>query len=181
MRTSPTYNLVLILVQGFCAAIFISDAISDIFYKSEHDWHTLIEITASIALMLAIALETRNLLELLQRKANLERTLKNASMAVHAVIESKFSEWSFSPSERDVAALVVKGLSTAEIAKVRGTAEGTVKSQLNAIYRKADARGRSDLMSQILDAMIERPLLDDVNDGQAKSYPTHTKWSETDA
>lgn len=160
MRTSPTYNLVLIAVQGFCAAIFISDAISDIFYRSERDWHIVIEVTASIALMLAIALETRNLLELLQRKANLERTLKNASLAVHSVIESKFTEWGFSPSERDVAGLLVKGLSTAEIAQVRGTAEGTVKAQLNAIYRKADARSRSDLMSQILDAMIDRPLLE---------------------
>ena len=91
MRTSPTYNLVLIAVQGFCAAIFISDAISDIFYRSERDWHIVIEVTASIALMLAIALETRNLLELLQRKANLERTLKNASLAVHSVVRREQS------------------------------------------------------------------------------------------
>lgn len=160
MRTSPTYNIALIAVQGFCAAIFITDAISDILFRSEHDWHLVVEITASIALIVAIVFETRNLLELLQRKANLERTLKNASIAVHAVIDVKFSEWSFSPSERDVAGLIVKGLSTAEIAKVRGTAEGTVKAQLNSIYRKADARSRSDLMSQILDAMIDRPLLD---------------------
>lgn len=160
MKTSPTYFVVLIAVQGFCAAIFASDAISDLFYKSDQDWHDAIEIIASVGLVLAMGLEARNLFDLLQRKSNLERTLKSASMAVHAVIESKFSEWSFSPSERDVAGLLVKGLSTAEIAKVRGTAEGTVKAQLNAIYRKADARSRSDLMSQILDAMIDRPLLE---------------------
>lgn len=44
---------------------------------------------------------------------------------------------------------------------MRGTAEGTVKAQLNSIYRKSGARNRSDLMSQILDAMIDRPLLDE--------------------
>lgn len=161
MKPSAKYSILLITVQGLCAAVFVSDAISDIAYRSEHDWHLLVEIIASIALMLAIILETGNLFGILQRKANLERTLKNASMAVHLVIDSKFSDWSFSPSERDVAGLVVKGLSIAEIAKVRGTAEGTVKAQLNSIYRKSGARNRSDLMSQILDAMIDRPLLDE--------------------
>jgi DNA-binding CsgD family transcriptional regulator len=167
MKISPNYFVVLIVIQGICATIFAADAISDIFYRNNQDWHDGIEIIASTALVLSMILETRNLIELLQRKTNLERTLKNASMEIHAVIEAKFHEWCLSPSEQDVAGLVVKGLSTAETAKVRGTSEGTVKAQLNAIYRKADARNRADLMSQILDAMIDRPLLENTVSGKA--------------
>jgi hypothetical protein len=36
-------------------------------------------------------------------------------------------------------------MSTAEIAALRSTSEGTVKAQTNAIYRKAGVTGRSQL------------------------------------
>ena len=36
----------------------------------------------------------------------------------------------------------IKGLSIAEIARLRGTSEGTVKAHSNAIYRKAGVSGR---------------------------------------
>lgn len=164
MNKSPTYFLILIAIQAIAAVIFTTDAVSDFFIQKELDWHDFVEVVASIAIILAMALETTNLRDLLRRKANLERTLKNASIEVNTVIESKFDQWSFSPSEKDVAGLLVKGLNTAEIAQVRGTAEGTVKAQLHSIYRKAEARSRSDLMSQILDAMIDRPLLNNRDD-----------------
>lgn len=152
------HHAALILIQAFCAVVFMTDAISDIMKNGEHYTHLAIEFITSTALIVAIVFETRKLMELLQRHASLERTLENASQAVHVVIENKFVEWSLTPSERDVSALLVKGISTAEIASIRGTSDGTVKAQLNAIYRKSGSKSRSDLMSQILDAMIDRPL-----------------------
>jgi DNA-binding NarL/FixJ family response regulator len=82
-----------------------------------------------------------------------------ASSELQSVIESHFEQWKLTASERDVAALMVKGLSIAEIAKVRGSAEGTVKAHLNAIYRKAEARNRAEVLSNIMDALIDKPLL----------------------
>ena len=79
---------------------------------------------------------------------------------LHSVIESHFDDWKLTVSERDVAALMVKGLSIAEIANVRGSAEGTVKAQLNAIYRKANARNRAEVLSHIMDTLIDKPLLE---------------------
>ena len=63
------------------------------------------------------------------------------------------------PEMKPTAALMVKGLSIAEIAKVRGSAEGTVKAHLNAIYRKAEARNRAEVLSNIMDSLIGKPLL----------------------
>jgi DNA-binding NarL/FixJ family response regulator len=82
-----------------------------------------------------------------------------ASAALQDVVQSHFDEWKLTASERDVAALMVKGLSISEIAGVRGTAEGTVKAHLNAIYRKANARNRAEVLSTIMDTLIDKPLL----------------------
>ena len=51
-----------------------------------------------------------------------------------------------------------KGLSTAEIAQLRRTSEGTVKAQTAAIYRKAGVTGRPQLLSLFIEDLMEGPL-----------------------
>jgi len=58
------------------------------------------------------------------------------------------------PSEKDVALFAIKGMSTAEIATMRSTSEGTVKAQTNAIYRKAGVTGRSQLLSLFIEDLM---------------------------
>jgi DNA-binding CsgD family transcriptional regulator len=70
------------------------------------------------------------------------------------VLEERFAEWQLTPAERDVALFSIKGLSTAEIAQIRTTSEGTVKAQTNAIYRKAGVSGRPQLLSLFIDELM---------------------------
>ena len=65
------------------------------------------------------------------------------------------SDVELTPAERDVAMFSIKGLSTAEIASLRKTSEGTVKAQTNAIYRKAGVAGRSQLLSLFVDDLMD--------------------------
>ena len=48
----------------------------------------------------------------------------------------------------------IKGMSTQEIAGLRGVSEGTIKAQTNAIYRKAGISGRAQLLSLFIEDMI---------------------------
>ncbi|XDA99782.1 helix-turn-helix transcriptional regulator [Sulfitobacter sp. LCG007] len=146
----------LILVQGFCAIFFVGDVITDIGAYGPGAALAL-EAGAALSLVAAIAVEARYLLALLRRNAHLERSVAVAKAAVQDVIEAHFDQWSLSPSERDVATFLVKGLSTAEIAGMRGSAEGTVKAQLNTIYRKSGTRNRSDLLAVIIDSLMAGP------------------------
>lgn len=160
MKTGfPTLLGGVIVAQLICATIFLVDVVSDLAEGGTLGWHLAPEVLASLALFVGIGLEVIILLQLLQRKASLERSVDMASSAMQDVIESHFTEWKLTASERDVAALMVKGLSIAEIAKVRGSAEGTVKAHLNAIYRKASARNRAEVLSHIMDTLIDKPLL----------------------
>ncbi|WP_421693911.1 helix-turn-helix transcriptional regulator [Aestuariivirga sp.] len=160
MKTGlPALIIGLIAVQIICAIVFFVDVLSDMAELGGPNWGLLPEAMASIALFIGIAFEAVYLLQLLRRKASLERSVGMASAAMQSVIDSHFDEWKLTASERDVAALMVKGLSISEIAGVRGSAEGTVKAHLNAIYRKANARNRAEVLSHIMDTLIDKPLL----------------------
>lgn len=155
----PTLIMVLIAAQIICAIVFMADVTRDVVEAGGPDWGLLPEALASLALFVGIAMQTVYLLHLLRRKASLERSVGLASSALQGVIDSHFDEWKLTASERDVASLMVKGLSISEIAGVRGSAEGTVKAHLNAIYRKANARNRAEVLSHIMDTLIDKPLL----------------------
>lgn len=149
-----------IAAQVVCAAVFFADVVGDLAEPNVDGWHLLPEGMASVALLVGIALQAVYLRDLLHKKAALERSVGMASTALHTVIEQHFDDWKLTASERDVAALMVKGLSISEIAAVRGSAEGTVKAHLAAIYRKSSARNRAEVLSHIMDTLIDRPLLE---------------------
>lgn len=165
MKTGlPALIIGLIAAQLVCAGVFLADVLRDMADLGGPSWSLFPEALASIALFVGIAFEAVYLAQLLRRKASLERSVGLASSALQAVIDSHFDDWKLTASERDVAALMVKGLSIAEIAGVRGSAEGTVKAHLNAIYRKANARNRAEVLSHIMDTLIDKPLLSALED-----------------
>ena len=155
----PALVMGLIAAQVVCAIVFFADVTRDVVESGGPNLGMIPEALASLALFVGIAFEAVFLVHLLRRKASLERSVGMASSALQGVIESHFDEWKLTASERDVATLMVKGLSISEIAGVRGSAEGTVKAHLNAIYRKADARNRAEVLSHIMDTLIDKPLL----------------------
>ncbi|MCB1491518.1 MAG: helix-turn-helix transcriptional regulator [Rhodobiaceae bacterium] len=153
----PTGVALLMAVQLVCVVIFLNDVIDDareLMANGQFPFHISIEAVAVLSLFAAIVVESRFLVDLLRRKAHLERSLKIASAAVHDVINAHFEEWKLSPSETDVATFLVKGLEISEIAQMRGCAEGTVKAHLNAIYRKSGTRRRGELLSVIIDSLL---------------------------
>lgn len=159
--TKPLVLILLIAAQSFCAVVFVGDVIADLFGTAEQEpegGHAYIEALATLALIAAIVVEVRILMWLLRRKAHLEQALSTAQSAVQEVIDAELDGWRLTPAERDVAMFVIKGLSTSEIAEMRGSAEGTVKAQLNAIYRKSGCGNRSELMSLMIDTLMgQRP------------------------
>jgi DNA-binding CsgD family transcriptional regulator len=71
-----------------------------------------------------------------------------------ALIDRQFADWSLSSAEREVALLLLKGLSLKAIAEVRETSERTVRQQALAIYRKAGVAGRAELSAFFLEDLL---------------------------
>ena len=69
-------------------------------------------------------------------------------------IDHQLSEWKLTVSEKEVAFLLLKGLSLKEIATARNTSEKTARAQSIAIYAKAGVSGRSELSAFFLEDLL---------------------------
>jgi DNA-binding CsgD family transcriptional regulator len=74
------------------------------------------------------------------------------------VIDRQFTAWALTPAERDVAFLALKGLDVAEIAGLRGAAQGTVRAQLTKIYAKAGVSGRAQFAAYFVEDLLGESL-----------------------
>lgn len=161
-RTKVSTVLVLIVIQAFSSVFFLVDLLGDFITEPSSIWarpYFFTEILANLGLVGGVIFETVYLVRLLRRQAHAERALSAASGAFHEVMEGYFEDWRLTPSEADVAAFTIKGFSIAEIAALRGSAEGTVKTHLNAIYRKAGVPGRAQLVNLLIEELLGGPLV----------------------
>ncbi|MBI2962650.1 MAG: helix-turn-helix transcriptional regulator, partial [Deltaproteobacteria bacterium] len=71
-----------------------------------------------------------------------------------AAIDRQLERWQLSVAEKEIALLLLKGLSHKEIAEVRQVGEATVRQQAGAVYRKAGLSGRRDLAAFFLEDLL---------------------------
>ena len=69
-------------------------------------------------------------------------------------IGEQLDEWSLSAAEKEVALMLIKGLSTRELAQLRGTSEKTVRQQASQIYTKASVDNRAELAAFFLEDLL---------------------------
>jgi len=150
--------LAILVVQVLSAFFFIADILSS--YVSlwsgplAWEYRELLEIGAALGLFLGVVLGAWSLWWAHRSRQRAEERLRRASGAFMDLLRERFAEWGLTPAEADVALFAIKGMSTAEIAALRQTSEGTVKAQTNAIYRKAGVTGRPQLLSLFIDDLM---------------------------
>lgn len=146
------------LAQALCAILFISDIFSSVFGFEARplswEMRELLEIGAAWGLVIGAAFGGFAIRRAVGDRNKAQERLRRASGAFMELLEERFCEWVLTPAERDVALFAIKGMSTAEIAVLRTTSEGTVKAQTNAIYRKAGVSGRAQLLSLFIDDLM---------------------------
>lgn len=85
-----------------------------------------------------------------QWRTDMRELLKGLS----AAIDAQFDRWQLTAAEREVALLLLKGLSHREIAALRDTSERTIRQQSQAIYGKSNLSGRAALSAFFLEDML---------------------------
>ncbi len=112
--------------------------------------------------LVAIAREARErTAELAKRLAETERAAAawRAEAEEHlkglgAALDRQFERWSLSAAEKEVALLLLKGLSHKEIADARSITEATARQQARAVYKKSGLSGRHDLAAFFLEDLL---------------------------
>ena len=151
----------IILLQLIFTGFYLVDFVLDVFgfRKAPMSWeyYEAVQAATIVGLVLGMVLGVTMLVNLIRRQRQVASSMMAARGAFHELMQERFDQWGLSPSERDVATFTIKGLNNEEIAALRGKSVGTIKSQCNAIFRKAGVSGRAQLVSLFMEELTEGP------------------------
>lgn len=134
-------------------------------------WHVLIEGSIATVALFGVFYVLRGSIEL---KRRLEKEItdfshfkKEAELwkieskkyldGLSKAIDQQLTKWKLTAAEKEVAFLLLKGMSLKEIAEIRNTVEKTARVQSMAIYSKAGIEGRSELSAFFLEDLLVPP------------------------
>ncbi len=144
-------SLVLVVYQ-FIGTVFNVDS-----FRPSWELHEIIEVLTIVGLITGFILSLVVLRMAASRSQRVEDQLAVAAGSFARVATQKFDDWGLTPAEREVAILIIKGFSVAEIAALREKSEGTIKAQNTSIYQKSGLQGRLQFVSYFLEE-IASPL-----------------------
>jgi DNA-binding CsgD family transcriptional regulator len=93
-----------------------------------------------------------------------QRETRELRAGLGLAIEKQLDAWGLTKAEKEIALLLLKGLSHKQVAAARGVGETTVRQQSRAIYQKAGVDGRHDLAAFFLEGLLA-PTTDDSSGG----------------
>lgn len=142
------------LVLSFASSFFIYDIVGDLLSGEDGFFHIAIELIVFIAISVVLYFEIKHV-KFLGKEIKVEKR-KTARLAgeLLSVMKEQFSQWSLTPSESEVALLLIKGLSMKEIALARHVKEKTVRSQATNIYSKSGYTGRHELAAHFIEDLM---------------------------
>jgi len=157
-KTFETQSLVFsFAVIAISDLFFLLDVAGDMFHvEIDVFWidHSVVEMISVLALTISLIVIGVHLKRLIRQHRESRDSVKVASGELLAVIYNRFDEWQLTPSESEIALFLIKGLSVQEIADLRDTRSGTVKSQSSTIYQKAGVRGRNELVAYFVEDLL---------------------------
>lgn len=164
---STRERLVVVVVLSLVVLLVAFDVASDL-RQGASIWHVALEIVAGTAAAGGAIYLLRGTVGLRRRLAQQASDLSTSRTQAEAwqaqarrhveglshSIGRQLERWQLSAAEKEIAFLLLKGLSLREIATHRGTSEKTVRAQSAAIYAKAGLAGRSELSAFFLEDLL---------------------------
>jgi DNA-binding CsgD family transcriptional regulator len=135
---------------------FVYDIVSDFLDDSESVLHIAVELLVFLAVSAALFMELRRVRSLRTEVSRERSRAARLSGELMAAMRSQFARWRLSPSETEVALLLIKGLSMREISQAREVGEKTVRQQATAVYAKAGCAGRHELAAHFIEDLLSQ-------------------------
>jgi len=159
------------LILGVALAAIVVGGTVDLILDQPEGWlsfHVVFEVLMIAgALLLTTSLwlgwwrssrsvgELRRSLEAREEERDAWReSARQALRGLGEAIDGQFDAWGLTPSEREVALLLLKGHSHKAIAKHTDRSAQTVRQHAASAYRKADLSGRAELSAYFLEDLM---------------------------
>ena len=166
--TRPPDQRRLFLLVGLGLLAVVVGGLVDLYLDDPETWqsfHVLVEagiVAISLALALYLLREWARTEEVLERteeeldrhREERDRWRERARTFLEGLgreIDRQFDEWELTPSEKEVALLLIKGFSHRAIAEKTGRSERTSRQHAGSVYEKADLAGRAELAAFFLE------------------------------
>jgi DNA-binding CsgD family transcriptional regulator len=149
-----TRSQVAVIVLLIAAVFFIQDIYIDILVEGKGLPHITVESGIFIAVLLALGIEVKRVIDLHSSVSVSQNEIKRLKGHLAEVISSEFDRWQLSQTEREIALLLIKGLSMQEIAEIREVKEKSVRQQAAKIYTKAGVANRSELSAHFIEDLL---------------------------
>lgn len=161
---------IIALVLAFIAILVGFDLLTDL-KEGVVFWHVFVEGSIAMIALFGVFYVLRGSVKLKHRLeeeiSNFTDYKKEAELwkiesrkyldGLSKAIDQQLSKWNLSAAEKEVAFLLLKGMSLKEIAEIRNTAEKTARVQSMAIYSKSGLAGRSELSAFFLEDLLVPP------------------------
>jgi DNA-binding NarL/FixJ family response regulator len=159
-----------LIVIAVLAAVVVGGAI-DLVLDRPQDWlspHVLVEATlmvvsTGVALMLLRAWRrtkdqlidsTRSVAALEADRQAWRQRAEQALTGLAGAIDDQFDRWELTPTEREIALLLLKGYGHKQIAGRTNRSESTVRQHAVSVYHKSGQGGRAELAAFFLDGVM---------------------------
>ncbi|HEY0930564.1 MAG TPA: helix-turn-helix transcriptional regulator [Gemmatimonas sp.] len=102
----------------------------------------------------ALAATTRSLQERQAEQAAWQRAAEGECAGFGRAVDDQLMAWELTPTEREVAFLLLQGLGHKQIAARTGRSERTVRQHAVSVYRKSGIDGRAELSAFFLQGLL---------------------------
>jgi DNA-binding NarL/FixJ family response regulator len=147
-------NYLATIVLISTALFFAYDIVADLLDEDGNRFHIALEAVVFLAVSLMLARELSRVRQLNKTVSEQQSRMARLSGDLMIVMETQFRQWSLSPSESEVALLLIKGLSMKEISELRDVKEKTVRQQATSIYAKPGYAGRHELAAHFIEDLM---------------------------
>lgn len=147
-------NYLPVVVLGSASTFFLYDIITDVIKGNESNLHLIIEGVIFLAITVILAHEILRVIRLQKDLSHEQNKVARLSGELSNVIKKDFEDWKLTESEKEVAILLIKGLSMNEIGELRGVKEKTVRQQATNIYIKSKCPNRHELAAKFIEDLL---------------------------
>ena len=148
------------------SAVDISHDFQDFGHMNAHIWVEmfmgLLSLMAFTVIWFSIRQQGKTLETVNEDLTQVQQELEETSHKVQRLAEEfskmvlqQFEDWQLTETEKEVGLLLLKGLSTGEIAEIRETKEKTVRQQASNLYKKAGLAGRHELAAYFFEDLLQ--------------------------
>lgn len=138
----------------FCISVFfVYDLVLDV-AAGEVDWHLVVEAIVFLICAVVLFAEWRRSIRLGSHLASAQARNQKLSGQFTDYVRETMSGWKLSGSEQEIAWLILKGFSFAEIASIRGVQEKTARQQATAVYAKSGCKNRNEFVAHFIQDLL---------------------------